>query len=171
MNTCRKNDLMKKITFQETYFLHDNLMDLSSINQDLIRSAIEALGNAYAPYSKYKVGAGLLFHDQSIITGSNQENASFPLCICAESSVLSHAGSYYPHKRIEAIAITTLSSNKGREQIAAPCGACRQIILEFEIRQNHPIRIFLYQPNLDLIEIPSVKSILPLYFNNTHLPL
>lgn len=161
--------MKKSIKHKIEYFLYPTIDDLTIDVQRLISHAEDALKFSYSPYSNYQVGASVLFNDQTYIRGANQENASYPLCICAEASVLAHAGSYYNHKIIEAMAITTRGLQNSKKQLAAPCGGCRQIILEFEARQNHPIKIFLYQPGLEIMELPSVKTILPFHFDNSHL--
>ncbi len=157
-----------ELNLKATIFLYDQLDQLSSTDQELVQRAKIALLNSYSPYSKFKVGASILLEDHTILIGSNQENASYPLCVCAETSVLSMAGSNYPKDKILAMAITT-KGPKIAQYPAAPCGACRQIILEYENRQSHPIRILLYTVDQQIIEIPSIKMILPLHFDNRYL--
>ena len=159
-----KSNITHIIEFQQ----YDREDDLNSSDQRLIKAAVGALEHSYSPYSRFKVGASIYMDNQEILIGSNQENASYPLCICAEANVLSTAGSTYPKNKINTMAITTAGSTK-TSSIAAPCGACRQIILEYELRQNQDIRILLYQPGLKIIEISSIKSILPLHFDFSYL--
>ncbi len=105
-------------------------------------AAIEAARKAYAPYSHFSVGAALRLEDGTIITGSNQENASYPLGICAERNALFHAGATYPDKAVKELLIVAFAGDK-RANRAAPCGGCRQVILETSARYHTPIRIIL----------------------------
>ncbi len=91
----------------------------------LLEQAQTAAARAYAPYSGYHVGAALLCADGSVFTGSNVENASYSLSVCAERNALFqavHAG----HKEFLAIAIYV-----DDDELFPPCGACRQVLAEF----------------------------------------
>lgn len=157
-----------ELELKSTIYLYDHFEQLSNDDQELIKQAKKAVNNSYSPYSHFKVGASILLDNRSILIGSNQENASYPLCVCAETSVLSMAGSNHPDHKILAMAIST-NGPKITDHPAAPCGACRQIILEYEKRQESPIRILLHADGQQIIEIPSIKTILPLHFDNRYL--
>lgn len=135
--------------------------EISQIENELIRHAKHALVNAYAPYSNFKVGAAMLFDDGQIYIGSNQENAAYPSGLCAERVVLFYAGSLFPQKKIVAIAITT--ANDAHEP-AAPCGACRQAMIEYEMKQQSAIKIFMASASGKIYLSESVENLLPMVF-------
>lgn len=110
---------------------------------ELEAAAIEAARNAYAPYSRFFVGASLRLEDGTIVTGSNQENASYPQGICAERNALFHAGATYPDRAVKELLIVAFAEGKKRVNRASPCGGCRQVILETSTRYKTPIRIIL----------------------------
>lgn len=137
--------------------------ELSDRDKNLIAKSKEALKGAYAPYSNFFVGAAVACMGD-IIIGSNQENEAYPSGMCAERVALYSASAQNPNKPIEAIAITAYDDNKEEEAFAFPCGACRQVLLEYEKRQNSPIRIIIFAKEEAYI-IESAKSLLPLSFN------
>ncbi len=128
----------------------------------LCAAAGEALNAAYAPYSQFHVGAALLLEDGTIVPGSNQENAAYPSGLCAERVALFSAGSLYPGKRIVALAVTTSYS---LDTPIAPCGACRQVMAEYALKQDAPIEIFMLQKDGIIFRMQNVKDLLPLYFS------
>lgn len=162
--------MMKKaLQLSTQIWIHDSEKDLDPPYQELLAIAQKAMSQAYVPYSAFKVGASLLLDNQQYLSGSNQENASYPLCICAEAGLLTHKGSNFPKEEILAIGIASQGDLNPQQIPAAPCGACRQIILEHECRQKLPIKIFLFNPGHRIVEINTIKDILPLYFNNLYL--
>lgn len=138
-------------------------IELSAGDKNLIAKSKEALEGAYSPYSNFCVGAAVECGG-AIIIGSNQENEAYPSGMCAERVALYSASAQNPNKQIKAIAITAYDKNKGEEKFAFPCGACRQVLLEYEKRQNTPIRIIVYAKDEAYI-VESAKSLLPLSFN------
>jgi cytidine deaminase len=95
--------------------------------QRLSVEAAEAAGQAYAPYSRFRVGAALLLEDGRVVTGVNVENASYGLTICAErSAVVRAVAEYGPQIHVAACAVTNLN-----EAASPPCGACLQVLSEF----------------------------------------
>ena len=123
----------------------------------------EALNGAYAPYSNFYVGAAVECCG-NIVIGSNQENEAYPSGMCAERVALYSASAQYPMQTISAIAISAYNKNTEEEAVAFPCGACRQVLIEYEKRQNSPIRILVSAKN-EVYIIESAKSLLPLSFN------
>lgn len=107
--------------------------------ETLIQKALEARGNAYAPYSNFKVGCALVTEDGSVFTGANVENASYGLCSCAERNAIT-AAVYAGHRELAALAVVTQSSPP-----AAPCGMCRQTINEF-VSDPSKVTIVLVNP-------------------------
>lgn len=136
---------------------------LTNQEKTLINTAKEAVFKAYAPYSKFKVGAAVLLENGEIITGSNQENAAYPSGTCAERVALFYANSLYPNISVAAIAIAAFTNNKYVQNPISPCGACRQVLSEVELRQQKPITIYLYGES-DIFMLESTKHLLPLHF-------
>jgi cytidine deaminase len=134
----------------------------------LFNYAIKALKYAYAPYSKFKVGAAVLRADQTVQIGANIENASYPLCLCAERTALSHAHMVNPQIKIMAIAVVCKNQTHELTEPGYPCGACRQVISEFEFKQGSPIRIIVGTLNKKVIyRFDGIQSLLPYSFNGS----
>ncbi len=134
-----------------------------AVEKKLIESAREACLKAYAPYSNYSVGAAILFTDGSILVGNNQENAAYPSGTCAERTALFYAHSQNPNMEIEAIAVTAYTNGEYVQEVCTPCGACRQVMSEFQDKNPKPIRVLMC--NKDTVyELGSVKDLLPLSF-------
>ncbi len=148
------------ITFEE----YDHLEELNPQDRALIEEAIRALEKAYAPYSLYHVGAALLLEDGKIITGNNQENVAYPSGLCAERVAVFYASSQFPDKKIKSIAITAKADNFIIKEPVAPCGACRQVISEYEGKQNEAIRIILKAEEGKILIFKRVEDLLPLMF-------
>jgi len=160
---------MKIIQSGFTYKVYDNTDQLSSEDRQLVEKAVDQLKNAYAPYSSFHVGAAVRLIDGDEFVGCNQENASYPLCICGERVALYNAGANKPNVPIEALAITIKNLKARIEKPVSPCGACRQVISEFEYRHKHKIRILLKSDGDEVYEIDSIQDILPMGFNGTFL--
>lgn len=144
------------------------LEELSPLDAELINRAIFAADKAYAPYSNFHVGASLLLTNGKIITGNNQENAAYPSGLCAERIALFHAGSQYPDVPVRAIAIAAKVHGEIVDTVS-PCGACRQVMLESELRGKNPIRVLMCGKEAVHI-ISSAKELLPLAFCEGNLP-
>lgn len=142
---------------------------LTPADRELLETSETALEGAYAPYSEYRVGAALRLEDGTRVLGSNQENASFPSGLCAERVAVFQAGARFPGRAIEVIAITVRSPGLVPAAPAAPCGNCRQAILEYEQRQRLPIRYLLEGETGVVYECPSTRAILPLGFDGSQL--
>ena len=137
--------------------------ELSEADQHLIQRAVEATGNSYSPYSRFRVGAALLLANGTEVIGANQENAAFPSGLCAERSAIFAAQSVYPDQAVITLAIAAANEYGLMRNPIVPCGACRQVILEIEDRYKQPIRILLYG-TAGIYVINSVKDLLPLQF-------
>lgn len=144
----------------------NHIEDLDSESKYLVHKAKEAAQYAYAPYSKFHVGAAILLEDDTLITGSNQENAAYPLCMCAERVALYAATAEHPGKRIKKIAVIAHKKNHKDLQPASPCGACRQVMLEFELKQKKPIEVVMLVKGEKWVTSPSVSTLLPFDFNH-----
>ncbi len=149
--------------------VYDDSGELSAADNALMMQAKTALDSAYAPYSKFRVGAAVLLANGQVVTGTNQENASYPVGICAEGTALGTASSLYPNVAIKKIAITVKSETHVVDHPVAPCGICRQRLLEYENRYNQPIEIIVMGQEGKVYSIDTVKDILPLYFSKSDL--
>lgn len=148
-----------KIAFQE----FDTIEELSSDDQQLVISAREATKNAYAPYSQFHVGASLLLENGEIIQGNNQENADFTDGLCAERVALFYAHAKFPKVPVVAIAVSAKNHQGLVKEPAQPCGSCRQVMVETEVRFQKPIRIILDgRESIQILD--GAESLLPLAF-------
>lgn len=155
---------MKEFTIT-TPIISAQYSELSNMQQRLVGLAREAFTRSYAPYSHFNVGAAILLSNGEIVTGANQENVAFPSGTCAERSACYYAGANYPDAKFEKIAIAARGTD-GREVPVpvAPCGACRQALLEYETLAGHDVEVILAGADSIYI-LPSVKSMLPLCFS------
>ncbi len=157
---------MKKIDLTIHYNQTDALGDFNPAEQTLIEETIAFAKQAYAPYSNFHVSAAALLADNTILKGTNVENASYPVSICAERTVLSHAVSNYPNTLIKAIAVYV---DKLVDQPVPPCGLCRQTLVEVENRQNQNIRLIMIGKDGNYIVFERCADLLPLSFNSNFL--
>ncbi len=147
----------------------NNIEELDTESKYLVHKAKEATTHSYAPYSKFHVGAALVLEDGTLVTGCNQENASYPLCMCAERVALYTAASQYPNKRVMKIAVVAHKKNHKELVPATSCGACAQVMLEFEYRQKKPIEVIMMGPKEKWLKCSSVHAILPMGFTKDNL--
>ena len=154
--------MQKEYSFK--FQLYPNWESLQTIDKSVVNKAFEAMEKAYAPYSKFKVGAALLLEDGQIIQGNNQENIAYPSGLCAERVALFHAGAQFPGIAVDLICIVAKGDLMPISQLLSPCGACRQVMLESENRQNKPIRIILVNQDNITMCIDSVQNLLPFGF-------
>lgn len=146
------------------YEYYDSWKSLDESDIDLVKKAYDVMENAYAPYSKFRVGASLLMEDGSLITGSNQENIAYPSGLCAERVALFYAGSNYPDKKINTLCVVAKGDLVPTEEILSPCGGCRQVMLETENRQGNAFRVILVSQNEKTVVFNSARDLLPLAF-------
>jgi len=132
---------MKDIIITTQFSVFDSIQELPADIRNLMEQAVAVRINAYAPYSKFRVGTALLLDNGKIVLGSNQENAAYPSGLCAERVAVFQAGSIYPDAKIIKMAITAASDNNTTSAPIPPCGSCRQSIAEYEIKQETPIEI------------------------------
>lgn len=152
-----------------SYTILDSENHLSQQDYQLLLKAREAVTVAYAPYSKFYVGAAALLINGEIVTGSNQENASYPSGICAERSLLAMSAQLFPEIAITTMAVSYVSSVGQSNYPASPCGFCRQVLAEFEKRVQQSIRLILCGAGGSVIIIPQSSFLLPLVFNSENL--
>jgi cytidine deaminase len=138
-----KTNTMHSRVYQIFADEYENLAELNADDQKLILTARESSANAYAPYSKFRVGAAVLLANGEVIKGNNQENADFTDGLCAERVALFYAHAVYPNVAVVALAVTAKNQNGLIPGSTQPCGSCRQVLVETESRFNHPIRLIL----------------------------
>lgn len=160
---------MKEIKVNTQFTVFDSINELSLEDQDLMKNAIEARNNAYAPYSKFNVGCALLLDNGEIVIGSNQENAAYPSGLCAERVAIFHTGAVYPKSKILKMAITAGSTTSVASKPIPPCGACRQSIFEYEFKQDLPIEIYFMGETGEVYQSNSIQNLLPLSFDKNFL--
>lgn len=156
---------MEKISHPFSYLRYDHIDSLDPKDHALLQQARTATSLAYAPYSKFQVGAALQLSNGIIVSGANQENASFPAGICAERVALSAVSSQYPGCKIEAIAVSYDNKTGESGHPVSPCGICRQSLAEWEQRQSFPIKIILGGLTGEIYIIESASLLLPLAFS------
>jgi cytidine deaminase len=160
---------MKENKFEFNYKVYENISELPEEQQWLLTEAREVTSNAYAPYSKFQVGAVAKMANGEIVAGSNQENASFPVGLCAERVLLASVSSLFPRIPIETIAISYRSENQKSDHPISPCGICRQSLQEFESRVSHPVQLILGGMEGPVYVIDSASRLLPLAFTSEEL--
>jgi len=148
---------------------YQSITELDTTRQELINLAKEHTKYSYSPYSKFAVGAAILLENGKIIGGSNQENASYPLCLCAERTAFAAAASFYPNIPIVSIAVTAFANGDFVFEPVSPCGACRQVISENSYRYNRKTEVILYSLN-KIIVMKSIAHLLPMGFTPSSLP-
>lgn len=159
---------MKQLSHTCHYQLYD-YDELLDQDRQLIIAAQQATERSYAPYSRFHVGAAALLDDGTIVTGTNQENAAYPSGMCAERTTLFYASSTHPSKAIMALAIAAYTDGAFTSSPIAPCGACRQVMLEIEQRYGRPIRIILYGTQGVYVIEGGIRELLPLTFDASFL--
>ena len=160
---------MRKIKIESFLEVYPSKEELPETIFSLMESAIEARESAYAPYSNFFVGAAILLDNGEVISGSNQENASYPSGLCAERTAIYYASAKYPKAQMEAMAITARARDKKTTTPIPPCGACRQAIAEYEIRQKAPISLYFMGESGEVMKSDSLENLLPLLFTSKYL--
>jgi len=154
-------------SFTFNFKRHARWSDLPSADQELLKKSVDVAAGAYAPYSKFYVGAALRLHGGNVVVGSNQENASFPAGICAERTAVHAAMALDPKGVVDTIAVVVPQVVGDRP--VSPCGICRQALLEQEVRQQAPMRVLMGIANGPVFELASAKDLLPLHFDASFL--
>lgn len=134
----------------------------------LEEAAVEAARNAYAPYSRFRVGAALLLSNGVVVVGSNQENAAYPSGLCAERTALFAAGAQYPNEAVEILLLVAFSEEDRVESIT-PCGACRQVLMETSSRHQKPFKVIMVGKEQALV-LHDNRGLLPFAFDGSDLP-
>ena len=160
---------MKEITTTTTISVYTNISVLPNDVNNLMQQAIETRKKAYAPYSKFRVGAAILLDNGQIIEGSNQENAAYPSGLCAERVAIFYAGAKYPDAKIVKMAISATSDNFVSKTPIPPCGSCRQSISEYEQKQQTSIEIYFMGEEGEVYKSNSISDLLPFSFTGAFL--
>ena len=150
----------------ELSFISAHLNELSAQEQQLVANAKSASKTAYAPYSEFLVGASVLLENSEVINGSNQENVAYPSGLCAERVALFYAGAKFPDVKINTVAISVLSKNFEVKDVISPCGACRQVMAEYEDKQDQSIKVILHSPTDEVLIANTVEDLLPFMFKS-----
>jgi len=155
---------MKENKFEFSYEVFDDMSELSREDAELLTQAKNVTKQAYAPYSKFFVGAMAKLSNGKTVAGTNQENASYPVGICAERVLLGNAATLYPGVSIDTLAISYDSKDVTSDHPISPCGMCRQALLEYETRTEKSIRLILAGQKGKIYVINTVKFLLPFAF-------
>lgn len=145
------------------YSEYASLKDMPTRERELMECAMKATETAYAPYSHFHVGAAVRLADDTVVTGSNQENIAYPSGLCAERVALFSASAQKPDQAVEMLAV--VGHFEGEYCEASPCGACRQVMAEYEARYHNQLTILCYLAGGRIRRITGVKSLLPFSFN------
>lgn len=154
--------MIKKISF--SYKVYDSVKDLNELDQKLIEASDQILEKAYAIYSGFNVGASALLENGEIMTANNQENMALPSSLCAERVLLYYCRSHFPDVVIKKMAVSVRATQAIIKEPITPCGACRQVMVEYERNQNSDIPIFLKGEVGEIYELDSISDLLPLAF-------
>ena len=157
---------MNKTAYSFSYEVYNSIQDLNKEDAWLLQHAKEVSKTAYAPYSRFQVGAAARLLNGEIVKGTNQENASYPVGICAERVLLSAVATLHPQVPVESIAISYRSDMVNSDHPIAPCGICRQSLQEYEQRVHNPIRLILGGLEGKIIVIEKASMLLPLSFSS-----
>lgn len=160
---------MNKKEYQFSFEVYDSAGDLAGEDALLLNEARKVTQQAYAPYSRFRVGAVAKLANGKRVSGTNQENASFPAGICAERVLLSAAASLYPGEPIDTLAISYHNEQGGSDHPISPCGICRQSLQEYEQRTKRPVRLILGGMEGKVYIIPKAGLLLPLAFTSSEL--
>jgi cytidine deaminase len=153
----------------EDFIFFDHLEDLDAESKYITHKAKEAAAHAYAPYSRFLVGAAVMLEDGTVITGTNQENAAYPSGMCAERVALYAVAATHPEAKILKLAVVARRKHAKETSPAAACGSCRQVMLEFEQKQQKTFEVIMQCQDHKWIKAPSAASLLPFAFTAENL--
>lgn len=162
---------MKKEDYRFSFEIYDSIEELNEEDAQLLKEAQVATKNAHAPYSHFRVGAVARLTNGETVSGSNQENVSFPIGLCAERVLLATAASLFSKVPIETMAISYNNVNGDSDHPISPCGMCRQSLLEYEVSLQHSIRLILAGQKGKVYLVERAAMLLPLSFTDKDLTL
>ena len=160
---------MVKSSVHFEFEVFDSIDQLATADKELLLSARKVTEKAYAPYSEFLVGAVAKLSNGEMVSGTNQENASYPVGICAERVLLASAAMLHPNVPVSTMAIAYHNLNGVSDKPVSPCGMCRQSLHEYEERTKQPMRLILSGMNGKVFIIEKAGLLLPLSFGNTDL--
>ena len=160
---------MEENKFEFNYTVYKNSSELPDGLQQLLVKARDVTEHAYAPYSNFQVGAVARMANSELVIGSNQENASYPVGICAERVLLGSVATLHPKIPIQTIAISYNSDEVKSDHPISPCGMCRQALLEYESRISKPIRLILGGQEGKVYIVRTAGALLPFAFTSNEL--
>jgi cytidine deaminase len=160
---------MEHISITTSFDVYASVNELPEAVKQLMEEAVKVRKTSYAPYSRFHVGAALLLDNGKVVYGANQENAAYPSGLCAERVAVFSAGANYPGAAIVRIAISAASEDKEVTEPIPPCGACRQSIAEYELKQDTPIEIWFMGETGKVYKSDSLKNLLPFMFGSEYL--
>ncbi len=152
----------KEITIKYSEFLNWKELPLNEI--EMVEKAYSMCEKAYAPYSNFQVGATVFLSNGELVSGNNQENIAYSSGLCAERVALFFVGANFPNESIKTIVIVAKGDLVPFDKLLSPCGSCRQVLMESEMRQEKPIRVVLVSQNGQTIVFNSVLDLLPFAF-------
>jgi cytidine deaminase len=160
---------MKQLSLRIDYKEYDSMDTLETADHELLEKAIHACSSAYAPYSEFSVGAALRLANGKVVIGNNQENSAYPSGLCAERVALFSASANNPGIPIEAIALTAKTARFVMNGPVTPCGACRQVLAEYENLHGSKIRIIMSSASGQVRIVEGSDSLLPFLFHEVKL--
>ena len=160
---------MQKRNISISFDEYNSLDELNSQDQILCIEAKKAMSNSHSPYSGFRVGVAVQLESGRIVYGSNQENVAYPSGLCAERVALFLIGTTYPDDKILSMAITAQTAHFLIKEPVTSCGACLQVMAEYEKKQSHPINVLFYCLNGAVIRTTGIKTLLPFAFEETRL--
>ena len=153
----------KRITIDFTEYASPE--EMSPQDRELVEAALRARAGSYSPYSKFRVGAALRLVDGTIVLGANQENIAYPSGLCAERTAMFAAGANHPGVAFDTLAIVGGNGDEVCELPAAPCGACRQVMAEYQRLYGQPLKVILIGTHA-IYKFHQVEDLLPLIFDS-----
>ena len=156
---------MKKVTLELGFIEYSSLEEMDPQDQEVVKAAIEAQKDSYAPYSNFNVGAAVRLEDGTIVKGANQENAAYPSGLCAERTAMFAAGATYPGVPMTTLAIVGGFGFTLSETPCTPCGGCRQVMAEYQTAGKRPLSVIMFGTEKTW-KFEKVDDILPFIFDS-----
>ncbi len=160
---------MTEKKFEFKYEVYNDISELNEKDAWLLSEARAVTEQAYAPYSNFHVGAVAILENGEVVAGTNQENASYPVGICAERVLLGTVATMHPNIPVKTMAISYNSKEVKSDHPISPCGMCRQSLLEYETRTSHPIRLILSGQEGKVFVVETASHLLPFAFTGNEL--
>ena len=156
---------MKAVKLDINYTEYSSAEEMNPQDRQLVEAAIEAQKGSYAPSSRFNVGAALRLEDGTIVKGANQENAAYPSGLCAERTAMFSASANYPGKAMVSLAIVGGFEGTVSDGPCSPCGACRQVMAEYQTLSGQAISVIMYGTKKTW-KFDKVDDILPFIFDS-----